>query len=473
MDEKNGCALPRTLWASRLGFVLAAAGSAVGLGNIWKFPYIAGENGGGAFVLVYLVCIAIVGIPIMMAELMIGRHTRRDAVGAFMLLEPKRRWWRSPGWISIAAAFIISSYYSVVAGWTLDYVFRAIVGSFSGESAATIEGMFSSLLADGGRQSFWHLIFMLLCMGVVVGGVQKGIERWSKILMPLLLVLLTLLLVNGMLSSGARQGFEFMFRPDFAELTPGSVLEALGHAFFTLSLGMAAMITYGSYLNRNENLFGASIRVALLDTLIALMAGLAIFPIVFSVGLEAGAGPGLIFQTIPVVFSQIPGGHVLSIMFFLLLVFAALTSNISLLESQIAYFIDERCWSRKKATLTIGAMAFGVGIPTALSYNVMADITFIGERNFFDSADLIASNYLLPIAGLLIALYVGWFWRGDKEKGELMAGGAAWVYPVWHWLIRYVSPLAVAVVLYFKIEEAGLWTWLADLFGLGLFGGGV
>ncbi|MCA1797450.1 MAG: sodium-dependent transporter [Geobacteraceae bacterium] len=466
MAHKNTALKPRALWASRLGFILAAAGSAVGLGNIWKFPYIAGENGGGAFVLVYLLCIAFVGLPIMMAELMIGRHTRKDAVGAFVALEPKRRWWHTPGWISVAAAFLISSYYSVVAGWTLDYVFRAIMDSFSGESASAIEGMFSALLADGGRQSFWHLIFMLLCLGVVVGGVQKGIERWSKILMPILLVLLTLLFVNGMLSSGARQGLEFMFRPDFAKLTPGSVLEALGHAFFTLSLGMAAMITYGSYLSRNENLFAASTRVALLDTTIALMAGLAIFPIVFSVGLEAAAGPGLIFQTIPVVFSQIGGGHVLSIMFFLLLAFAALTSNISLLEAQIAYFIDERGWSRKKATLTIGILAFSVGIPTALSYNVMDGITFIGERSFFDSADLIASNYLLPIAGLLIAIYVGWFWSGSEEKEELVSGGA-WVYPVWHWLIRYVAPLAVALVLYFKIDEAGLWAYLAHLFGGG------
>lgn len=466
MPESRANLKPRALWASRLGFVLAAAGSAVGLGNIWKFPYIAGENGGGAFVLVYLLCITFVGLPIMMAELMLGRHTRKDAVGAFVALEPERRWWHTPGWISVAAAFIISSYYSVVAGWTLDYIFRAVMGSFSGESASVIESMFGTLLADGGRQSFWHLIFMLLCLGVVVGGVQKGIERWSKILMPILLVLLALLFVNGMLSSGARQGLEFMFRPDFAKLTPGSILEALGHSFFTLSLGMAAMITYGSYLNRNENLFGASIRVAVLDTVIALMAGLALFPIVFAVGLEPGAGPGLIFQTIPVVFSQITGGYVFSIMFFLLLSFAALTSNISLLEAQIAYFIDERGWSRKKATLTIGALAFSVGIPTALSSNVMEGITFIGERNFFDSADLIASNYLLPIAGLLIAVYVGWFWRGSEEKEELVSCGG-WVYPVWHWLIRYVAPVAVTLVLYFKIDEAGLWDYFVHLFGGG------
>ncbi len=455
---------PRALWASRLGFILAAAGSAVGLGNIWKFPYITGLNGGGAFVLVYLVCIALVGLPIMIAELMIGRHTRRDAVGAFIKLEGRRSFWLSAGWISVGAAFIILSYYSVVAGWTLDYVYRALAGSFSGQSPEVVEGLFSGLIANGPRQIAWHLLFIILCLGIVIGGVQKGIERWSKILMPLLFVLLLLLFVNGMLSEGARAGLAFMFRPDFAKLTPGSVLEALGHAFFTLSLGMAAMITYGSYLSRQENLFTASLRVALLDTGIALMAGLAIFPIVFAVGLEPAAGPGLIFKTIPVVFSQLPGGFLLAILFFLLLSFAALTSAISLLEAQVAYLIDERRWSRKKATSFLASLAFVVGIPTALSYNTLADWQLIGERTFFDSVDLIASNYLLPISGLLIAVYVGWFWKGTEEKKELLAGGAGWVYPVWHFLIRYLAPLAVAVILYYKIEETGVLTWLGAWF---------
>ncbi|PLX86629.1 MAG: sodium-dependent transporter [Desulfuromonas sp.] len=455
---------PRALWASRLGFVLAAAGSAVGLGNVWKFPYIAGENGGGAFVLVYLLCIAVVGLPIMMAELMIGRHTRRDAVGAFIQIEGKRSFWQSAGWVSVGAAFIICSYYSVVAGWTLDYVYRAVSGAFIGQPAEAIESMFSGLIADGPRQLLWHFCFMCLCLGIVIGGVQKGIERWSKILMPVLLFLLFLLFMNGMLSKGAWEGITFMFRPDFAKLTPGSVLEALGHAFFTLSLGMAAMITYGSYLSRKEDLLAASLRVVVLDTVIALMAGLAIFSVVFSVGMEPAAGPGLVFKTVPVVFSQIPGGHLLAIFFFLLLAFAALTSNISLLEAQVAYLIDERGWGRKRASAFLAGLAFVVGIPTALSYNSLSEWKVIGDRVFFDSADLIASNYLLPISGLLIAIYVGWFWRGSEEKEELIAGGAGWVYPVWHLLIRYVSPLAVAVVLYFKAKETGLFDWLGALF---------
>ena len=462
--HKTQSTLGRPLWGSRLGFILAAAGSAVGLGNIWKFPYIAGNNGGGAFVLVYLICITFIGLPILIAELMIGRHTRKNAIGAFIALEHKKSWWRTPGWVSVSAAFIISSYYSVVAGWTLDYVYRAIIGSFNTKDTSVIEGMFGNLIANGPRQIGWHLLFSLLCLAIVIGGIQKGIERWNKILMPALVILLTLLFINGMLSPGAQQGLEFMFSPDFAKLTPGSILEALGHSFFTLSLGMAAMITYGSYLKQDEDLFSAGFRIAALDTVIAIMAGLAIFPIVFTVGMAPAAGPGLIFKTIPVVFSQIPGGAVLAVAFFLLLAFAALTSNISLIEAQVAYLIDERCWSRKKATWTIASVTFLVGIPTALSYNVLADWHLIGDRSFFDSADLIASNYLLPIAGLLISIYVGWFWNSENEKEELLSSNNGWIYPLWHWLIRYVAPLAVAVVLYFKMEEAGLLRYISTLF---------
>lgn len=461
----------RALWGSRLGFILAAAGSAVGLGNIWKFPYITGNNGGGAFVLVYLICIALVGLPIMMAELMIGRHTRRDAVGAFISLEGRRSPWQLAGWVSILAAFVILSYYSVVAGWTLDYLFRALVGSFTAlpgtapaQIATQINAMFEGLVKNGFRQVLWHFIFIGLCLGIVIGGVQKGIERWSKILMPILLGLLILLFINGMLSDGARQGLEFMFRPDFHKLTPGAVLEALGHAFFTLSLGMAAMITYGSYLNRQENLFDASLRIALLDTGIALMAGLAIFPIVFSAGMQPGAGPGLVFKTIPMVFSSLPGGNILALLFFLLLAFAALTSAISLLESQVAYLIDERGWGRKRATTVLAILAFVLGIPSALSSNLLTHISPIGKLGVFDSIDLIASNYLLPISGLLTALYVGWFWSGHEEKEELLAGGSGWIYPTWHFLIRFVAPVAVGIILYYKIEEAGLLAYIKDLF---------
>ncbi|ABA87662.1 sodium-dependent transporter, SNF family [Syntrophotalea carbinolica DSM 2380] len=461
----------RAQWGSRIGFILAAAGSAVGLGNIWKFPYITGNNGGGAFVLVYLVCIALVGLPIMIAELMIGRHTRRDAVGAFISLEGRRSPWQIAGWVSILAAFVILSYYSVVAGWTLDFILRALQGAFTtplgtntSQAADHVSTLFQGLIDSGPRQLMWHFIFISLCLGIVIGGVQKGIERWSKILMPILLGLLVLLFVNGMLSDGARQALNFMFRPDFQKLNPGAVLEALGHAFFTLSLGMAAMITYGSYLSRQDSLFGSGLRIALLDTGIALMAGLAIFPIVFSAGMQPGAGPGLVFQTIPVVFSNLPGGNILALLFFLLLAFAALTSAISLLESQVAYLIDERGWGRKQATAFLAILAFVVGIPSALSSNLLGHLTPIADLGVFDSIDLIASNYLLPVSGLLTALYVGWFWSGQEEKEELLAGGSGWIYPTWHFLIRFVAPVAVGVILYSKIEETGLFSFLGSIF---------
>lgn len=457
-------AIPRAQWASRLGFILAAAGSAVGLGNIWKFPYVTGQNGGGAFVLVYLGCILVVGLPIMMAELMIGRHTRRDAVGAFMVLEKRKSPWIMVGWVSTLSAFVILSYYAVVAGWTLDYVYLSLVGSFNGQSPDTIDGLFNGLINDGLRQTFWLFIFLALCLGIVFGGVQKGIERWNKILMPILFVLLLLLFANAMFSDGAVAGLRFMFLPDFSKLTPGAILEAMGHAFYTLSLGMAAMITYGSYLSRDEDLFGASVKIASLDTIIALVAGLAIFPVVFAVGMEPAAGPGLVFKTLPVTFSKLPGGYMLGILFFILLAFAALTSAVSLLEAQVAYLIDEKGWGRRKATTSLTCVIFVVGIPSALSYNVLGDFKILGDRSFFDALDLIASNYLLPIAGLFTAIYVGWFWRGSEEKKELVAGGSGWIYPAWHFVIRYVTPVAVGAVLYFKIEESGLFAWIVTLF---------
>jgi neurotransmitter:Na+ symporter, NSS family len=456
---------PRGQWASRLGFILAAAGSAVGLGNIWKFPYITGQNGGGAFVLVYLFCIAIVGLPIMISELMIGRHTQKDAVGAFTVLENKRSPWKLAGWFSVGAAFVILSYYSVVAGWTLDYVWRALQGAFVGQSPEAIEGMFGGLIGNGTRQIICHFTFIALSLGIVIGGIRKGIERWSKILMPILFALLLLLFINGMLSDGATEALRFMFYPDFSKLTPASVLEAMGHSFYTLSLGMAIIITYGSYLSKGSNIVGASLRVALLDTSIALIAGLAIFSVVFAVGMQPSAGPGLVFKTIPIVFSKMPGGYFLAILFFLLIAFAALTSTISLLEAQVAYLIDERGWGRKQATSFLALLCFVVGVPSALSYNVLGSWTPLGDLSFFDSVDLIASNYLLPISGLLISVYVGWFWKKEEDKKQLLSASPAWVYTLWHFMIRYVSPLAVAIVLYAKVKESGLFSYIASLFG--------
>jgi len=443
----------RGQWASRLGFVLAAAGSAVGLGNIWKFPYMTGRNGGGAFVVIYLLCILLVGLPIMMAEFLIGRHGQRDAVGSFRSLAGERSPWQLVGWAGLVASFIILSFYSVVAGWCLDYVIKAAAGSFVGQSPEQISAQFGALISTPVIVIGLQGLFILANIWIVSRGIQGGIERSNKILMPLLFLLLVFLFVRGMTSSGAGPAIDFMFHADFSALTPHSVLEALGQAFFTLSLGAGVMITYGSYLPQDTDLLGLSLKISLLDTLVALLAGLAIFPIVFSAGLEPGGGPGLVFQTIPIAFSTLPFGQVLALIFFILLVFAALSSSVSMLEVPVAYLIDERGWSRKRATWLLGCLAFLLGIPSALSFNRWADWTPLFGKTFFDFFDVLTSSYMLPLGGVLIATYAGWFWGGEGEKSELLGSSRRpWLFPAWHFLLRYLAPLAVLVVL---LNQAG------------------
>ncbi|MDW7644706.1 MAG: sodium-dependent transporter [Desulfuromonadales bacterium] len=438
----------RGQWASRLGFILAAAGSAIGLGNIWKFPYITGQNGGGAFVLVYLICILLVGLPIMMAELHIGRRGQRDAVGCFAVLEKKRTPWRFIGWLGVCSSFLLLSFYAVVAGWSFDYVVQAASGGFRGRSAEEINALFGQLVSSPAQVIFWQGSFLVATVGIVVGGVRGGIERWSKILMPLLFLLLLLLFLRGMFSPGAKAGLEFMFRPDFARLTPAALLDALGHAFFTLSLGAATMITYGSYLDEKADLLSLSLRITLLDIMVALLAGLAIFPVVFAAGLEPNSGPGLVFQTIPIVFSSMPFGSILAVLFFLLLSFAALSSSISMLEVSVSYLVDEKGWGRGLSTLLLGGAAFVVGIPSALSFNRLAGFTPFFGQTFFDFVNALVSSYLLPLGGFFVAVYAGWFWKGSRRQDALDGGkDRPWLYPVWHVLIKYLAPGAVAVVL--------------------------
>ncbi len=446
--------LSRGHWTSRFGFILAAAGSAIGLGNVWKFPYITGQNGGGAFVLVYLICIVLVGLPIMMAEFLIGRHGQRDAVGSFAALEGRRSPWVLVGWGGVAASFILLSFYAVVAGWSFDYVVKASLGTFAGRTPDEINAIFDTLVSSAGQVIFWQALFIVATVAIVLGGIRGGIERYSKILMPVLFALLVLLFVRGMLSPGARQGLEFMFRPDFGSLTPKSILDALGHAFFTLSIGAGTMITYGSYLEKDSDLFSLSLRITILDTVVALLAGLAIFPVVFAAGLEPGAGPGLVFQTIPIVFSSLPFGSLLAVVFFVLLSFAALSSSISMLEVSVAYLVDEKGWGRRRATMLIGGAAFLVGLPSALSFNLWSDVTPLFDMTFFALFDVLVSSYLLPIGGFLVALYAGWFWKKEEEKAELAGRtGRRWLYPVWHFLLRFVAPISVLVII---LNKAGL-----------------
>lgn len=637
----------RENWGSSIGFVLAAAGSAVGLGNIWKFPYITGENGGGAFVLVYLLCIAVIGLPVMLCEITLGRKTQRNPVGAFNQLCPSsslsaqllgsglvltglcllafERWgfgifililgaavfkwsWRVVGVMGVLAGFVILSFYSVVAGWTIGYTLRSATGSMTTDPAAQKPEILARMLLDdiqaapehtiadikadkdldlgektaaiaqagqvaatsyirqnmdlelavpdealtrrqfrriavqqlaesaGGAalldhlverndgletrlgedgtvvkeytRSFrtavagtvfgslmdnpswaiaFHFIFMLLCIGIVCLGVKGGIERASKILMPVLLMLLFVLIIRGVTLSGAAKGVSFYLSPDFTKLSAEGVLLALGHAFFSLSLGMGAMITYGSYVNKEQNLFLSALSVTGLDTLIALMAGLAIFPAVFAMGFDPGAGPGLVFVILPAVFDQMQFGMFWSALFFLLLFVAALTSGISLLEVVTAYFVDERKWSRKLAACVFGGIIFGLGCLAAISVGDWERIQwlqaifikFFGgvKGSFFDVLDNLASNWMLPLGGLFISLFVGWIWGTKKAVDEIRHGSynfadvhvvsllaglkddrshnsdvhVATLASIWGVFIRFISPVAVLIAFFHTI----------------------
>jgi NSS family neurotransmitter:Na+ symporter len=453
MDPPNAL---RSGWASRFGFILAATGSAVGLGNIWKFPYITGIHGGGAFVLVYLLCILLLGLPIMVAELLIGRCGQRDAIGSFMALEGRKSPWRLVGWGSVAAAFVLLSFYSVVAGWSFDYVCKAATGILHRGNPEQISGLFGELTASAPRLVFWQALFILTTVGIVIGGIRGGIERWSKILMPGLFGLLILLFLHGMFSPGGMQSLKFMFVPDFTKLTSRSLLDALGHAFFTLSLGAGVMITYGSYLDPEADLFGLSFRIALLDTLVAMLASLTIFSVVFSAGMPIDGGPGLVFKTLPILFMQLPFGKVLALVFFLLLAFAALTSAISMLEVVVAYVIDEWGWRRAKATSFGGGAAFLLGIPCALSFNLWEGIKLLPGRTVFQSFDMLVSSYLLPLGGLMVSLYAGWVWTKEREKpASCRLADSGVLFAVWHFLVRYLAPAAVLLVL---LNEAGLFS---------------
>ena len=432
--------LSRGNWSTRFGFVLAAAGSAVGLGNIWKFPYITGVYGGGAFVLVYLGCVLIVGLPLMIAELVIGRRAQENPVGAFQKLHREGSPWKSVGWLGVLSGFVILSYYSVVAGWALAYIFESAAG-FSG-TPAEIQGQFAELVGSPSRSVLWHTIFMALTVGIVLGGVKRGIERWSKILMPALVLILLGLMFYGLFAThGGGKALSFLFAPNFSELTGEGFLSALGHAFFTLSLGMGAMITYGSYMGREGRIVRDAITISILDTVIALLAGIAIFSLVFSYGLEPNAGTGLIWETLPVLFADT--GQLVSVPFFILLSFAALSSSISLLEVVVSYFIDKRGWSRARATLTMGILIYAIGVPCALS---SLKLVYGGwESGFFNLFDVVSTNYMLPIGGLLTCVFVAWTVK-DKVRSEEF-GSSGLTYRVWVLLIRFVTPVAVAVVL--------------------------
>lgn len=466
----------RSQWRSRLGFILAAAGSAVGLGNVWKFPYITGENGGGWFVLIYLICIACVGLPIMIAEIFIGRAAQSSPVGAFRSLSRPGSAWIGVGWLGVAAAFVILSYYSVVAGWAMHYTWLALSGTFAGLAPGQVTTLFTSgdpnapgLFEHGPLNLVWHVIFMGLTIAIVIGGIRRGVERWARILMPTLFLILLLLLGNAVTTTGFAPALDFVFGPHSEKLTAAGVLEALGHAFFTLSLGMGAMITYGSYLRHDDDLVTTSVTVGVLDTLIALVACMVLFPIIFSYGMEPSAGPGLVFVSLPIAFAQMPGGSIWATIFFVLLTFAALTSAISLLEVAVSYFIDERGWQRTRATLICGGSILVLGIPSALSGGTelfgarfSAATGLLGIKggaglNWFDFFDYLASNWMLPLGGLGIALFVAWRVGGEARE-QAFRSGTRYGQLYWGWirLLRYLVPVAVVLVFLNAIGLLGL-----------------
>lgn len=448
-------------WSSRLAFILAATGSAVGLGNIWKFPYIAGENGGGAFVLVYLLCIAVIGIPIMMAEVMIGRRGRQSPINTMRTLafeEKVSPHWKWLGWAGVLAGFLILSYYSVIAGWALAYVFRVGSGLFTGLTADGVQSIFNNLVGQPERLLAWHTIFMVMTMMVVARGVSGGLEKAVRLLMPALFVLLFVLVGYAWNSGSFDQGVSFLFEPDFSKITANGVLIAMGHAFFTLSLGMGAIMVYGSYLPDNASIAKTSIAVSLMDTTVALLAGLAIFPIVFANGLETAAGPGLIFQTLPIAFGHMEGGAFFGMLFFILLVFAAWTSAISLIEPAVAWLVENRGVTRVFASVVAGGVTWLFGLLTVFSFNIWSEVKLLSaipvfeDSTIFDLLDYLTANIMLPLGGLLIAVFAAWKMTRASSMDEL-AMGDGFFYRLWRFLVRYITPVAVTIIFLYAIKE--------------------
>ncbi len=433
----------REQWGSRFGFIMAAAGSAVGLGNIWRFPYITGKFGGAAFVMVYLAVVIVIGISVMLAEFVIGRNAQSDAVGSFRKLGGGL--WPLVGWMGFFCGFVILSYYAVIAGWTLAYMFKSFGGLMEAAGAGKAGDVFGAFVSNPVQAISYHLVVMAIVSGIVYKGISGGIEKSCKILMPALFVLLLVLIVRSVTLPGAGAGLEFYLKPDFSKLTSEAVLAAVGQGFFSLSLGMGCMITYGSYLGKSDYLPTTAATVVFLDTSVAILAGFVIFPAVFAFGIEPGAGPGLTFVTLPAVFAKMPMGMFFSFAFFLLLFIAALTSAISLLEVVVTYAIDQLKWSRTKAAIVMGTAIALLGIPSALS--VGGHIPQIAGKDFLDAADFITNNIIMPLGGIFIAVFVGWVWT-DGAKAEITDNGKRVfpMYTVWLWICRVVAPVCIAII---------------------------
>lgn len=450
-------------WSSRWVFVLAATGSAVGLGNIWRFPYVTGENGGGAFVLVYLGCVALVGLPIMIAEIMLGRRGRRSPINTMRVLaedEALRPQWRLVGWMGVLAGFLILSFYSVVAGWSLSYIVYVATGVFSHADIAVSEATFGGLIGSAPKLLLWHSLFMLMTIYIVARGVSGGLEQAVRYLMPALFAMLVLMVGYAIATGDLSSAVRYLFEPDFSKLTTDALLAALGQAFFSLSLGMGSIMIYGSYLSRDTSIGETAVIIAGADTVVAILAGLAIFPIVFGYGLEPGQGPGLVFVTLTIAFGHMPGGQFFGTVFFVLLTIAAWTSAISLLEPVVAWLVEAFGWGRRQAAAIGGAGAWLLGFGSLASFNLLADWTPAG-RNFFDWSEFVSTSILLPLGGMLIAIFAGWRMSRAATMDEYGHGPSP-AYRAWLLLVRFVAPVGVALVF---AEATGLRPVIARLFG--------
>ena len=434
----------REQWGTKLGFVCAAMGSALGLGNIWRFPYIVGENGGGAFILVYLACIIICGLPIMLGELVIGRTAQSDAVGSFGKLAPKQIW-SIGGLLGVLAGFFILSFYSVVAGWALKYLFSAVGGSLWEVDIANYGKFFGVFISEVWEPLIWQGAMMVATIIMVARGVKKGLEQWNRILIPILAILVLILAGYSMSLDGAVKGLTFLFAPDWAKLLePEIYIIALGQAFFSLSIGMAVFITYGSYLAPNTRLPISAGAIATGDTVFAIVAGLAIFPAVFAFGLSPSAGPGLSFIVLPELFQTMPFGKIIGILFFLLLVFAALTSMASLLEVPVSFFMRVFDQGRSRTTLIVGFLIYAIGIPSSLGFGVLNDVKW-GTKSIIDVMEFLTLNLALPIGGMITAFFVGWAWR-DRPGSSVIGFKNQVLGALWLWSLRIIAPITVFCV---------------------------
>ncbi|MEZ5510929.1 MAG: sodium-dependent transporter [Gammaproteobacteria bacterium] len=441
------------IWTHRWTFILAATGSAVGLGNIWKFPYMTGVNGGAAFVLIYLIFIACIGIPVMLAEILLGRRGRSSPINTMHLLADEAkatRFWGGIGWMGAVAGLLILSFYSVVAGWAVAYTWLTVQGTFAGESADQVVATFGNLLANPKELVWWHTLFMGMTLSVVVHGIHKGLERAVRFMMPALFLMLLGLLIYSMTLDAFGRSVDFMFSVDFSRLNRESILSALGHSFFTLSLGMGAIMAYGAYMARGQNLAKTVVTIGVLDTVVALMAGLVIFTIVFQNGLEPAAGPSLMFQTLPLAFASMPGGVVIGSVFFLLVTFAAWTSAISLAEPAVAWAVEATRLTRLQASLIVAVIAWTLGVGCALAFNRWAEVKFTVEGlfslNFFDLLDKLTTNIMLPLGGLLICIFVGWVMDRAIVRAEADLHHPQ-LYRAWSFLVQIVAPAGILVVM--------------------------